>query len=234
MKKVIKGKGLDPQAPLENPEPNACKTFVVATRTRAAGTPVLMRTYNNFPSVEAFPGMVWEAARATTAAPTFFLPILINDIEYSDGGTGFNNPAELAIDEAHDIWPNRPIGCLVSIGTGLEDAIQLESESKGFSRKLLSMSSPKTAFNINVAKWCVALLTSSHSKHLQLKERAKRLNIRGNYFRFDVPRGISMIGLEDWEKLQDIIALTESYMTYGIRDKKEAVVKRLLNPKIAG
>jgi len=192
-----------------------------------------MRSYNKFPSIAAFPATVWQAARATTSAPTFFLPIVINRVEYSDGGTGFNNPAELAINEAHDIWPNRSIGCLVSIGTGLEDAIQLGNESKGFAQKLLSMSSAKTTFNINVAKWCVSLLTSSHSKHLQLKEQAMRLNIHGNYFRFDVPQGMSMIGLEDWEKLQDMIALTESYMNYGIRDEKESVAQRLLNPNIA-
>jgi predicted acylesterase/phospholipase RssA len=218
---------------MENPLSNACKTFVVATSTRAAGTPVLMRTYNNFPLVAAFPAKIWEAARATTAAPTFFLPITINDIEYADGGTGFNNPAELAIDEAHNLWPNRPIGCLVSVGTGLEDANQLGNDAKGFARKLLSMASTSTSFNINVAEWCVDLLTSSHSKHLQLMEQAKRLNIHGSYFRFDVPQGMSTIGLEDWGKLKDMIALTTQYMTYGIQDKKESVVKRLLYPNIA-
>jgi len=192
-----------------------------------------MRTYNNFPSVSAFPAKVWEAARATTAATTFFLPITINDIDYADGGTGFNNPTELAISEAHDIWPNRPIGCLVSIGTGLEDAIQLGTEAKGFARRLISMASSSTSFNINVAEWCVALLTSSHSKHLWLMDQAKRLNIHQSYFRFDVPQGMSTIGLEDWEKSKDMIALTMQYMSYGIQDKKESVVKCLLYPNIA-
>ena len=192
-----------------------------------------MRTYNNFPSVEAFPAKIWEAARATTAAPTFFLPIIISDIEYTDGGTGFNNPAELAIYEAHNIWPNRPIGCLISVGTGLEDAIQLGNEAKGLARKLLSIASTSTAFNIDVAEWCVALLTSSHSKHLQLKKQARRLNINGNYFRFDVPQGMSIIGLGDWEKLPDMIALTEPYMTYDKSEEKDSVAKLLLNPNIA-
>ena len=170
---MIKSKDLDPQTYLENPNSDACKVFVVASRPRDAGLPVLMQTYNNLPSTEAFPAMIWEAARATTAAPTFFLPIGINRIKYSDGGTGFNNPTELAIDEAHNIWPNRSIGCLVSIGTGLEDTIQLGNETKSLAQRLLSMSSPKTAFNIDVAKWCVALLTSSHNKHLYLKERQR-------------------------------------------------------------
>jgi predicted acylesterase/phospholipase RssA len=229
-KEVIQSKGLDSNVFLENPNSNACKTFVVATSTRAAGTPVLMRTYNNFPSVEAFPAMVWQAARATTAAPTYFLPILIDDIEYSDGGTGFNNPSELAIEEAHSIWPHRSIGCLVSIGAGLEDAIQLGKDAKGFARSLLSVSSARTAFDIDVAEWCIALLTSSHSKHLHLKKQAGRLGIHETYFRFDVPQGMSKIGLDDWEKLRDMIALTERYTTYDKWEEKELVAKRLLNP----
>jgi predicted acylesterase/phospholipase RssA len=191
-KQVIQGKGLDSDVLLENSNPKACKTFVVATSTRAAGTPVLMRTYNNFPSAQAFPAMVWQAARATTAAPTFFLPIVINDIEYSDGGTGFNNPVEVAIDEADNIWPDRPIGCLVSIGTCLEDAIQLGMDVKSFAHNLLSISSARTAFGVEVAHWCIELLTSNHNKHLQLKQRARKLGIHGTYFRFDVPQGMSI------------------------------------------
>jgi hypothetical protein len=115
----------------------------------------------------------------------------------------------------------------------LEDAIQLGNDAKGFARKLLSMALTSTSFNISVAEWCVDLLTSSHSKHLQLMQQAKRLNIHGSYFRFDVPQGMSMIGLEDWGKLKDMIALTTQYMTYGIQDKKESVVKRLLYPNTA-
>jgi hypothetical protein len=230
VKEVLQGKGMDSHVMLQNPDPDACKTFIVATSTRAAGTPVLMRTYNNFPSVEAFPAMVWQAARATTAAPAFFLPILIDDIEYSDGGTGFNNPIELAINEAHDLWPYRSIGCLVSIGTGLEEAIQLGSDAKGFARTLLSISSARTAFNIDVAEWCVALLTSCHSKHLQLKNQARRLGIHETYFRFDVPQGMSKIGLDEWEKLPDMIVLTERYMTCDKSEEKESVAKHLLDP----
>jgi predicted acylesterase/phospholipase RssA len=189
-----------------------------------------MRTYNNFPSAEAFPAKVWQAARATTAAPTFFLPIVINDIEYSDGGTGFNNPIEVAIHEADNIWPDRPIGCLVSIGTGLEDAIQLGKDVKSFAHNLLSLSSARTAFSVDVAQWCIELLTSNHSTHLQLKQRARKLGIHDTYFRFDVPQGMSKIGLEDWEKVQDMIALTERYMTYDKSAEKDSVARRLLNP----
>jgi hypothetical protein len=48
-------------------------------------------------------------------------------------------------------------------------------------------------------------------------EQAKRLNIHGSYFRFDVPQGMSTIGLEDWEKLKDMIALTTQYNTRHVK-----------------
>src|ERR1700731_2295324 len=75
---------------------HTCKTFVVATRVRAAGSPVLMQAYDNFPLSESFEATIWQAARATSAAPTFFAPVVIDDVRYADGGTGYNNPADLA------------------------------------------------------------------------------------------------------------------------------------------
>lgn len=232
VKEVIREKFIQEEAPLANNKIGACKTFVVATRPRASGSPVLMRTYDNFPWVEAFPGTIWQAARATTAAPTLFLPVVIDDIQYCDGGIGYNNPAELAIDEAHNIWPGRCIGCLVSVGTGLEDAIQLGRDRKSFARQLLSVTAAKTAFSLDVAEWCVELITSNHSKHLELKEKSKRLGINESYFRFNVPQGMSEIGLEDWQRIEDIIALTVSYMTFGLGEEKQWVVQRLLKPSM--
>ena len=79
----------------------------------------ILRTYR---SDTHFPAdcTIWEAARATSAAPTFFdaIEFGIPLVRYGDAGTGYNNPAREALSEAHTIWPNLPIKCLVSIGTG--------------------------------------------------------------------------------------------------------------------
>eukprot|EP01043_Picozoa_sp_COSAG02_P026046 COSAG02_NODE_1488_length_12368_cov_23.731926_3_plen_1446_part_00 len=101
------------------------RVFVVAScrnDTFRRFDPFLFRSYTMDPS-KGLPGSsgceVWEAARATSAAPFFFDPISIAGREYFDGGVVANNPVEKAINEAGDIWPNRPISTIVSLGCGM-------------------------------------------------------------------------------------------------------------------
>jgi len=60
-----------------------------------------------------------EAARATSAAPTYFAAKTIGSLTLIDGGVAANNPASLAVVRAQQLYPNRP--CIViSVGTGHE------------------------------------------------------------------------------------------------------------------
>ena len=67
--------------------------------------------------------LIQEAARATSAAPTYFPPLnLGSGYTFKDSGAfGFNNPAALVLKEAEQIpeFYGRTIGCVVSLGTGL-------------------------------------------------------------------------------------------------------------------
>lgn len=56
---------------------------------------------------------IWEAARATSAAPTFFEPIA----SLVDGGVWANNPAMVGLTEARQKWPGEKLEVL-SLGTG--------------------------------------------------------------------------------------------------------------------
>jgi len=228
---------LQPDALLK--EPNACKTFVVAIRTRGSGSAAhRLRSYDTG-TADAFSGQIWEAARATSAAPTFFQPITIKGVKYGDGGTGWNNPTAEAIAEAHSIWPSRPIGCLLSLGTGLEQAIQLVDGSdelpEGVLRGLPQKLAPQASFQLEVAKYCVASLTSCEKIHRDVSEKyPDRVVPNGNYFCFNVPQGMSNIGLEEWRKIGDIVSLTEDYMDHGeILDRKKTVARILMNPQTA-
>ncbi|KIJ39396.1 hypothetical protein M422DRAFT_27632 [Sphaerobolus stellatus SS14] len=68
--------------------------------------------------------MIWEAARATTAAPTFFKAIEIPGIggireRFYDAGLRCNNPSWEVLHEAKNIFGvGRKIGLMLSIGTG--------------------------------------------------------------------------------------------------------------------
>ena len=148
---------------LENLNPGACKTFVVATRMSASRSTVLMRTYNYYLSTNASLAAILQAVRL----PTLFLPIFINNIEYTDGGGESNNPVQLALDKAHTIWTSCSITCVVSIGIGLEESIQLGDNQKEAMHRLLSITFSKVAFHIDIAKWCVKLLNNNYNQHLR-------------------------------------------------------------------
>ena len=105
----------------------------------------------------------------------------------------------------------------MSLGTGLEEAIQLsdgnDNLSEGVSHSLLQKLAPKASFQLEVAKYCIASLTSCEKIHRDVSEKyPDRIVPNGNYFRFNVPQGMAKIGLEEWKKIGDIIALTEDYM----------------------
>jgi patatin-like phospholipase/acyl hydrolase len=70
-------------------------SFVTAVKTKGSNTlaPVLLRSYSNPEQMPEFPGVkLWEAARATSAAPTYFKPLVINGETLVDGGVQANNP----------------------------------------------------------------------------------------------------------------------------------------------
>ncbi|KAM0856150.1 hypothetical protein ACQ4PT_049297 [Festuca glaucescens] len=61
---------------------------------------------------------VWEAIRASSAAP-YYLDDYSDDVNrWQDGAIVANNPTIFAIREAQLLWPDTRIDCLVSIGCG--------------------------------------------------------------------------------------------------------------------
>src|SRR5438046_520165 len=163
-------------------------TFVVATKAlHADGPPTLFRSYQ-CRGHNADKCAIWEAGRATSAAPTFFKPIKIKvplpGATYVDGGLAHNNPAELALAEARKIWSNARKFCLVSIGTGRQSSVRLlnvtrsystvrdEEEAQSFSKWILArIPGATTASRVpsgmvalkNIVDACVKLATNSES-----------------------------------------------------------------------
>jgi predicted acylesterase/phospholipase RssA len=113
---------------------HACPTFVVAKMAvHADGPPTVFRSYRGR-GIRPSKCTIWQAARATTAAPSFFKEMYIDNprpgIRYIDGGLGHNNPSEVALDEARRVWPNIKHFCLISVGTGHKKAVSIFDRSK--------------------------------------------------------------------------------------------------------
>jgi patatin-like phospholipase/acyl hydrolase len=70
-------------------------SFVTAIRKDAVDNRalVLLRSYQNPLEMSELSGIeIWKAARATSAAPTYFKSTVAGDVELVDGGLGINNP----------------------------------------------------------------------------------------------------------------------------------------------
>ena len=91
---------------------------------------------------------VWEAARATSAAPSFFKPFEgIGKPTYLDGAIYYNNPAKVANTERKLLWPDvadSPPVVLLSIGTGMnKHKIEQELRNDDIERKAAHNSKPQ-------------------------------------------------------------------------------------------
>src|ERR1700761_2607402 len=96
-----------------------------------AKTPTLFRTYE-FLETQTPHCTIWEAARATTAAPNCFEDISIGTgsaVRYIEPGIGSNNPITQVCQEAKLIFPGRHIAAIISIGCGQASTISTPKQS---------------------------------------------------------------------------------------------------------
>ncbi|KAI4913076.1 uncharacterized protein J4E92_009948 [Alternaria infectoria] len=170
VKRILEERNIRPDELLKDPG-STCKTFVC----------------------------IWEAARATSAATTFFEPIKILHEEFVDGAFGANNPIDEVWTEAGDIWTRNTgetlednISCFVSIGTGIPAFGKVDESLVGMVQTLK------------------AIATNCESAAERFQRHHPALD--GRFFRFNVPRGLENIGLEEINKAGDLIAATRQYL----------------------
>jgi hypothetical protein len=149
---------------------------------------------------------IWEAARATTAAPVYFDPIKIGNRKFGDGGFGNNNPAEEMRTEVACMYGNNPkcFDLLLSIGTG-EIPIHRIAGKGGKFKELFTY--------INAAKKLASDTSKAH-EHLYNMKNSYDLP----YYRFNVDVGMEKIKLDEWKgpqsrlpTLKKIQDATETY-----------------------
>jgi len=121
------------------------KVFVVAAKQAGKSyKQQLLRNYRGQePDASQILGMdVWQAGRATSAAPSYFPPFKMGESVFVDGGIKANNPVMVALEEATNLWPGREVGCIVSLGCGQCDVGSggASTGAGGVSRKRLTKS----------------------------------------------------------------------------------------------
>lgn len=200
----------------------APRVFVV-TKQNYDPHPYLLRNYDVPDDTTVFKGesgwLCSDAARATTAAPTFFAPFVCDGIQYTDGAMGFNNPVLLLFKEflllesmsnSDDLQEKEripPIDYIVSIGTGDMDGLQAPSRPK---KGLTGM--------FKTVQLAIELITNFENAHHQMQMLAKAC---GNipYFRFNprLPERLPLDIRTDNE-LDSLIKLTEEYLNDTAKD----------------
>ena len=162
----------------------------------------LFRTYDQ---AEDFRGCsIWQVARATSAATTFFKSIKVgrDEIEFIDAGFGYNNPCEVLINEAQRQFPNRSSLQILSIGTGQGKIAEIDDSLTSILKTMAKMATT----SMKVAK--------------RLEDK---YDGTGQYYRFNVERGLQDVTLSDWDKASKISAHTKNYLNENRRSVEKFV-----------
>ncbi len=151
---------------------------------------------------------IWEAARATSAATTFFDPAVIKvgriTQKFVDGAVGANNPVDILWNEARRLWATEQgtriedkVACVVSIGTGKPAA---EAFGHGLDE---------------IYRTLKAVATETERTAEKFQENHQDLEQRNGYYRFNVDRGLERVALEDHASLNLVHAATTMYGNLG-------------------
>ena len=177
--------------------------FVCALSTADDRT-IRFRNYErgNNPSDSTFTNCtIWEAARATSAAPFYFPTARVNGVKFWDGGLENNNPVD-------EVWAEKGrerAACVVSLGTG----ISLQKKARSWLPAL------------GKGKKILGNVTKTEGRHRNFQEKMENEGVP--YFRFNPPTAEDNIGLADYKKLPLLERHTRAYLA---REDTKAELRR--------
>lgn len=152
---------------------------------------------------------LWEAARATSAAPTFFSPVAIEQSIFLDAALGFNNPSWEAYMEVKAIrdQSSRPRAkmCLVSIGSGALHP----GPGSGLAGGLRPLKRRSTRGLLGLLESAVSSMTET-DRASQKMRRLEDAEKEVAFFRFDPPG--EDVPIDDWRKHHKIGSKTREWL----------------------
>ena len=173
-------------------------SFVCVTN-KDVGKPFRLRSYRS--AWEPGTGCtIWQAARATSAAPLYFPPIRFGEppTKYVDGGLNYNNPVRSLFDEAKHVWgkSRREIKCIISIGTGVPPLKATGDTGKQILESL------------------IAIATDTQRTADEFADEIEHLpeSTKVEYFRLNVDRGLETIKIEEWKDFDMLTGATSWYL----------------------
>jgi hypothetical protein len=141
---------------------------------------------------------IWQALRATMAAPTLFDPVDVAAVELTSGALASNNPVRELWLEAADAWPKNyamdKISCMISLGTGIPPIRSFQTTASGLSKSL------------------AALVTETEKTAESFRREHYELGADHRYHRFSVTHGLESVGLEDYSSSALVVASTRNYI----------------------
>ena len=141
-----------------------------------------------------------------------------------DAGVGSNNPTKILVKEAKSYYSKNYTAtqptCLVSIGTGHKDLIQLHKAASIFWFKDRS--------GISIAPVLGEIATDCENTHDEVLLTYLENNKKDLYYRFNVPQGMQQIMLDEWAQTNEIKTYTDKYLRLNQTEQElQDCVKRL-------
>ncbi|PMD33055.1 phospholipase, patatin family protein [Hyaloscypha variabilis F] len=205
IQKIVVRAGEDRNAKLRIENEPKCRVFVCAIHGEMGMHTSLLRGYES-KQVQEDDCTIWEAGRATSAASSFFDPILIGQFQktFVDGGAGCNNPVEKVYEEALNIWgqgATKRIQCIVSVGTGQPAEKAFGSGVKEIASTIIRIATETEQTAVRFTRLVAPILGPSPGSQKV-------------YYRFNVIKGLEDVGLERHENKARIAAATRVYLNH--------------------
>jgi hypothetical protein len=193
--------------------------------------------------------LIWQAARATSAAPSYFNSIQIGQMEYLDGGFGLNNPSQKVFYEVSQVHRNihEANALTVSIGTGIS---RFSRSKPGFLRRPIGWLNGAKKVSTDCEQHHQSMLQETvngrrHGYHrLNVPEQATedeapKISVIGQLFKTlktivgqdiqPLDRGLGKIKLDEWKEKgiwrkestkEEIYRVTQAYLQDSNVDKE--------------
>ncbi len=192
------------------------RCFVCVTPAHKVGESRLIRSFLSPDADYHAEVKIWEAARATTAATSYFKPMPIRKRRVSDTEEcidaaifGCNNPVDRLLAEApKEFGAGRRLGCLVSIGTGTR-LVKIDRPSTGLRNILHVPKFVKQLFGI-----LKSAATDGEEPHYRAQDTLGKHP--DAYFRFNVPDIADQVGLNEYLKAGILETKTASYLSQSL------------------